>query len=252
MRTILITGASKGFGAALARAHAAPGTRLVLWARDRSGLEDTARACRAEGALTEVLAIDLAETEALADALDAVDRRSAIDLAFLNAGRGGFIERGQVAEAPDQTRAVGLTNFVATTVAATVLAERMAQRRRGRLVIIGSLAGLVPLPSAPTYAASKAGLAAFAEAIRLRLAPHGVGVSLVVPAFIDTAMSRAFTNPKPLMLSAAEAAAIVAKRVAQGHDTIILPRIYGALRPLLRIVPRWALNSVLRRLEIRH
>ena len=100
---------------------------------------------------------------------------------------------------------------------ANAIAAAMAGRGRGQIVLIGSIAESFPLPMAPTYAATKAGLRMFAEALGIRLAKHGVGVTLVSPGFIDTAMSRQVTEPKPFLMSADKAAAIIARGIARAR-----------------------------------
>jgi short-subunit dehydrogenase len=114
-------------------------------------------------------------------------------------------------------------------------------------VLIGSIAESYPLPMAPTYAATKAGLRLFAEALGVRLARHGVGVTLVSPGFIDTAMSRQVTEPKPFLMSADKAAAIIARGVDRRARFIVLPWQFTVIRALTGLLPRAVLRRVLSR-----
>jgi len=91
---------------------------------------------------------------------------------------------------------------------------RMAARQAGSLVLIGSAAAFHALPFAAAYASSKAGLARFAEALRIALQPHGVKVTLVSPGFVDTAAARQVPGPKPGMLPPA---VVAARIVAAGE-----------------------------------
>ena len=83
----------------------------------------------------------------------------------------------------------------------------MAARGHGQIVLIGSIAESFPLPMAPIYAASKAGLPCLPKPWAFALATHGVAVTLVSPGFIDTPMSRQVTEPKPFLMTADRAAA---------------------------------------------
>ena len=246
-RIILITGASGGIGSALARAYARPGVILLLWGRDATRLEAAAAACRARGAECHVERFDLRDLDALAARLAAADAATPIDIAIFNAGLGGTAPSGAVAETPEASRAVADVNFVAPVTGANAMATAMAKRGRGQIVLIGSIAESFPLPMAPTYAATKAGLRMFAEALGIRLAGHGVSVTLVSPGFIDTAMSRQVSEPKPFLMSADKAAAIIARGIERKARTIVLPWQFAVIRGVAGLLPRAILRGVLSR-----
>ena len=247
VRTILITGASGGLGAALARAHAMPGVTLLLWGRDETRLRETAAQCTAQGAAAHVLAFDIRDLAALTAHLADADRTSPIDLAIFNAGLGGTVPDGAMAENPQAAQATAEVNFVSPVVGASAIANAMAKRGRGHIVLIGSIAESFPLPMAPTYAATKAGLAMFAEALSIRMAKHHVTVTLVSPGFIDTPMSRQVPPPKPFLMSADHAAHIITAKIARRARRIVLPWQFIPLRALARLLPRAVLRLILSR-----
>lgn len=246
-RIILITGASGGIGSALARAYACAGVTLLLWGRDAARLEDTAAACRTKGARCLVESFDLRDADAQAARLAAADVATPIDIAIFNAGLGGTAPDGAAAETVAASRAVAEVNFVAPVTGANAIAEAMVRRGRGQIVLIGSIAESFPLPMAPTYAATKAGLRMFAEALGIRLARHGVHVTLVSPGFIDTAMSRQVTEPKPFLMSADRAAILIARGIDAHARTIVLPWQFKVIRALTGLLPRAVLRAVLAR-----
>jgi short-subunit dehydrogenase len=244
-KTILITGASSGIGAALAKVEARPGVMLLLWGRDESRLEAVAQECRARGAEACIQSLDLRDSTRFAVALAQADAATPLDLAIFNAGLGGTAPDYAAAEAPETARAIAEVNFVAPVVGANLVAEAMARRGGGQIVLIGSIAESYPLPMAPTYAATKAGLRMFAEALRIRLAKHRVKVTLVSPGFIDTPMSRKVTEPKPFLMDADRAARIISRKVAQGAVTIVVPWQFKIMRGLTELLPRSVLRWVL-------
>jgi short-subunit dehydrogenase len=246
-KTILITGASSGIGAALARAEARSGVTLLLWGRNAARLEQVAQECRARGAEARIEIFDLSDTAGLPARLAAADAAAPIDLAIFNAGLGGTAPDNAVTEGPGTARAVAEVNFVAPVVGAHLMAEAMARRGGGQIVLIGSISESYPLPMAPTYAATKAGLRMFAEALRLRLTKHHVRVSLVSPGFIDTPMSQQVTQPKPFLIGADAAARIISRRVARGDATIVVPWQFRILRAATELLPRSVLHWVLAR-----
>jgi short-subunit dehydrogenase len=245
VKTILITGASSGIGTALARVYAAPGNRLVLWGQNEVRLNATAEECRARGASLDTACFDLTEFRQLVEHLEAADARNPIDLAIFNAGLGGSVPPGCVTQDVHATERMAGVNFTAPAIGANLLAERMAKRGRGRIVLVGSVAASFPLPMAPLYAGTKAGLALFAEALGLRLARYGVGVTLVSPGFVDTPMSQGLKEPRPFLISAEAAAAIIARRIDRGARHIIVPWQFAVIRIAVKLVPRRVVRALL-------
>jgi len=246
-KTILITGASSGIGAALARAEARAGVTLLLWGRNAARLEEVAQACRAHGAEAKIELFDLSDSAGFAPRLAAADAATPIDLAIFNAGLGGTAPDDAVTEGPEIARAIAEVNFVAPVVGAHLIAAAMARRGGGQIVLIGSISESYPLPMAPTYAATKAGLKMFAEALRLRLAKHRVVVTLVSPGFIDTPMSQQVTQPKPFLIGADAAARIISRRIARGDAAIVVPWQFRVIRAATNLLPRFVLRWALAR-----
>lgn len=246
-RTILITGASGGIGASLAQVFAAPGVTLLLWGRDVTRLQAVAAACEARGAACKVEAFDLRDMAELTARLHEADAVTSIDLAIFNAGIGGMPPADVAAEAPEAARMTAEVNFVSPIVGANVAADRMATRRSGQIVLVGSVAGDYPLPQAPTYSATKAGLAMFAEALSMRLQKFGIVVTLVTPGFIDTPMSRSVPPPKPFLMDADVAARIILRGIVARKRRITVPWQYGVIGAVVRLLPRPLLRAILSR-----
>src|SRR5215212_1221997 len=99
-KTVLITGASSGIGAALARSYARDNVAFLLWGRDQARLDEVAGQCRALGATATTQIFDLRDAAGFAVKLVAADTATPIDLAIFNAGLGGSAPNGPPAEAP--------------------------------------------------------------------------------------------------------------------------------------------------------
>ena len=236
---VLITGASGNLGGELARQLARPGVRLSLWGRDWPRLEAAAQTCRALGAQVTVRAIDLADIAAAQSAFGSEDAAAPFGLVLLVAGQGATLRAGEIIEDPEQVARQCHLNFTATAALAAVVADRMCARGGGRIGLVGSAAANHSLPFALSYAASKAGLARFADALRLAARPHGVAVTLVSPGFIAAdSQAAAQRPPRPFEIPVERAARAIIAAVEAGAAERIVPRWFGVLKLFDRALPR--------------
>ncbi len=221
IKTIVITGASSGLGAALARAYARPGAQLHLLGRNEERLREIANLCMENEASVRTYAVDVAQCEAMAACLHAIDRESPVDLVIANAGISAGTGGGT--EDDDQVRSIFATNVDGVLNTIQPLIEPMTARKRGQIAIISSLAGIRALPSCPAYSASKAAVRYYGEALRGVLGKHGVRVNVVCPGYIDTPMTRVNDFPMPLMMSADKAASIIMRGLKKNRSRIAFP-----------------------------
>jgi len=245
-RRILITGASSGLGAALARHYARPGVSLLLIARNGGRLQAVAEECRARGALVTTELIDLRDSLAVSSLVAEVDAGAPIDTVIANAGVEASLGRIGEAETLQEVLAQIRTNLEGAVATVLPLIDSMRARGSGRIVLVSSLAGRMPLPDQPTYSATKAGLIAFGEALRPVLAARGVRLTVACPGFIATGVTRTYGGWRPLQWSAERAAAAIAAAADGGARSIAFPWPLVALVGLGRCVPAVLREAVLR------
>src|SRR3954452_6682655 len=164
MPVILITGASSGIGAALARHYAATGTTLVLNARDPARLEAVGQACRAQGAQVEIARLDVRDRDRVRGFVQEADARHPLDLVIVNAAINGGHPTGDVETEETAFETVDINLNGALNVALPALTAMLA-RGRGQIALISSLAAFAPLPDAPAYSGAKAAILAHGLAL---------------------------------------------------------------------------------------
>lgn len=221
--TVLITGASGGIGGALAEAYSAPGMTLVLHGRDEARLAGVAARCAARGAEVRTQVLDVRDRPALQAWIGETAAALPIDLAFVNAGVNTRVDPALGAEHWAEVEKLIEVNVLAAFATTDALLPSMLARRRGQIALISSLAGYYGLPIAPSYSASKAALKAYGEAMRGLHAGAGVGVTVVMPGFVDTPMEREFPGPKLFVWSAERAARVIQHRLAFNPARISFP-----------------------------
>ena len=238
-RSIVITGASSGIGAALALRLAGSGTHIALVGRDIGRLTTVADACRRQGAVCQTGAIDIGDSAAMSAFLQQIDRQEPIDLLIANAGILDGRRADQVVEEAAATRRVIETNLLATLDTVHHVLPGMRQRRNGTIVLVASLASLVPLPDAPAYSASKAGLLSYGIALRDSVAAEGVRVVVACPGFVATAMGQKHLGPRPGEITAEQAADIILRGIRANRAIIGFPLVPFWLSRLSLLAPEW-------------
>jgi short-subunit dehydrogenase len=235
----LVTGASTGIGLAVCRALVARGARVAMVARTRATLE-AAAAELGGGDLAVAFPLDVADLAALERLPgQVVARMGRLDVLVNNAGAH---LRGPVAS----RSTADLARMVEVNLTAPIVLTRAALPllpRGGAVVSVASLAGLVPVPGAATYSATKAGLRAFSRALADELRAGGIAVCTVSPGPVDTDFFLAelesvtdltFSQP---MSSPERVAAAVLECVRGGRQEIALPGVSARLATLGYLSP---------------
>lgn len=255
--SILITGASSGIGAALAREYAGPGITLHLGGRDRERLDAVAADARVRGADVRVHICDVTDRQGMAGWIAAAFTPDPVDLVIANAGVSGGSGGGEprIPTPPVETagQAVELLHANVDGVVNTIFpaieamaADREAERSpaapglRGQIAIVSSLAGFRGLPGAPVYCASKAALRSLGEGLRPRLIGRRIGVSVICPGFVKSPMTDPNPFPMPLLMSSEKAARIIRRGLARNRARIAFPRrLYALVWLISALPPAW-------------
>ena len=181
-RVVLVTGGNRGIGLSIASAFVAAGDRVAITARSGELPEELT------GSGVLVVRADVTDTASIDAAFDIIEASlGPIEIVVANAGitRDGLIMR----MSDDDIDAVIDTNLVGELRVARRAAKGMVRLRRGRLIFVSSVVGLMGSPGQANYAASKAGLVGLARSLARELGSRGITANVVAPGFVDTAMT---------------------------------------------------------------
>lgn len=247
-KRVFVTGGASGLGRALAARYARAGWRVCVGDVQEGKGREVAAGLRAAGATAECLRCDVTRDGDVEAAADWLDRAwGGVDLVFNNAGVavGGPVEAVPV----DDWRWIVEVNLLGVVRGCRTFAGRFKAQGGGHLVNVASLAGLVHPPLMAPYNATKAAVVALSETLYAELAPHGVAVSVVCPAFFRTNLIDTARVIPPATRATAErlvagarrgadeVAEVVYRGVARRRFRILTEAEGRAIWPLKRLLP---------------
>jgi short-subunit dehydrogenase len=240
----LVTGASSGIGAALARRLAGRGVEIWLAARRAALLDAQVAAINVVGAeaggRAHALTLDVGDADATFARLGALDEEvGGIDLVIANAGTGGEGLRAPAEASWASTREMIGVNLLGAIATLAPFIPRMVARGRGHLVGISSIAALIVNPSGAVYSATKAALSTYLESIDIDLRARGVAVTCVEPGFIATDAARKANGERmPLLLSVERGVEIIDNAIQRRARLCRFPWLTGAVARTMTALPR--------------
>lgn len=242
----LITGASSGIGAALAKRLARHGDHVILVARRLRLLQEVAAEIERAGGTSEIAVCDVTVAEAARTCIDETLRKHGrIDRLVLNAGGGGRSLPEHLTS--DQIRAAlelnlfGVVNFIEAALPA------LLRQGDGQIVAIGSIAGYRGLPRAASYGAAKAALMNYIESLRIDLAPRGISVTLAAPGFVMTKNTKK-QRAKPMAMQLERAVDVLARSILAKRGYVAFPTTLAWIAHAMRLLPAGLYDRLIRRL----
>jgi len=234
MKRAIITGASSGIGAEMAREFARRDYEVVMLARRADLLDQLAK----ELPHATAIACDVTDSAAVHDA---VARSGPFDVAIANAGVGVTAWAAKsVADAEQMMR----VNYFGMLHLFDAVMPSMMERRSGQFAGVASIAGLRGLPTSAGYSASKAAIQVFLEAARVELKSFNIRVTTVNPGFIVTAMTEKNKFKMPFLMKADRAARIIVDGIERGARVVEFPFPMSVAMRFARVVPAWMFDRV--------
>ena len=224
MKTILITGATSGIGKALAIHAAKEGYRVIACGRNKDALDELSG-----NSNIDACQFDVTDLEDARRALSAVK----FDIAVLNAGTCEYVDIDNFE--PDMFRRVFEPNFFGVVNCVDALLPKLQQG--DKLVIVDSMARLLPFTKSQAYGASKAALHYFTKSLEVDLHHKGIKVQAVSPGFVETPLTDKNDFEMPMKISAEEAAQSMLAGIENDKQTVFFPRIFGFILRFMHILP---------------
>ena len=250
-RIVFLTGASSGIGEGLALALAKQGAVLGLVARREEMLRELASKCEAAGGTARVFACDVTDADAVQAAANKLrDEFGRIDILIANAGIGGNNSETRELR-PDAVKKVIDINLLGAANAVYVVLPQMLERGSGHLVAISSLAGIRGLPKSAAYSASKAGMTAFFESVRLDVAHKGVDVTIIQPGFIKTPLTSGRAHKMPFLMELDDAIPYFIRAIEKKKKFAAFPWQIATLVRAARVFPAWLYDRIAGRARYR-
>lgn len=243
---VLITGASSGLGAALARVYAGDGIVLFLGGRNADRLKAVADDCRQLGAVAVYTKIiDVRDAGAVSLWIKESHEIDALEVVIANAGVSRLsdsLSSSDIEHAYDIfcVNVLGVVNTIGSAL------EFMKALGRGHLVVISSMISFMGSPYAPAYSASKVAVRMYAECLSGHLCGTGVHVTAVCPGFIDTPMTVGHKFAMPFIMSADDAAVLIKRKLCLKNKPVVFafPKIMYLLIKLTSLLPVSLLNKL--------
>jgi NAD(P)-dependent dehydrogenase (short-subunit alcohol dehydrogenase family) len=224
VKTILITGATSGIGKALAIHAAKEGYRVIACGRNKDALDELS-----SNSNIDACQFDVTDLEDARRALSAVK----FDIAVLNAGTCEYVDIDNFE--PDMFRRVFEPNFFGVVNCVDALLPKLQQG--DKLVIVDSMARLLPFTKSQAYGASKAALHYFTKSLEVDLHHKGIKVQAVSPGFVETPLTDKNDFEMPMKISAEEAAQAMLAGIENDKQTVFFPRIFGFILRFMHILP---------------
>ncbi len=221
-KVVLITGASSGIGRGIATQVARRGAKLGLVARRAAALEGLVGEIKSSGAQALALPADVQDYDSLTTAVTRLrEEVGPVDLLIANAGIGATTDPADLK--PAEVANVINVNVLGAVNSVAAVVPGMVERGSGHLVVISSLAAYRGLPKSAAYCASKAGVSAFFESLRLDLEPRGIDVTIIHPGFIKTALTEGRQARMPYLMELDDAVLKIVQAIEKRRKSYAFP-----------------------------
>ncbi|MDF1878808.1 SDR family NAD(P)-dependent oxidoreductase [Sulfurimonas sp. SAG-AH-194-C20] len=232
---ILITGASSGLGAELARQYASPQNELILLARREDKLYSLRKELFEICKSVEVIVADVTDFQTLQEKIQTI---TSLDMVILNAGISlGHSGNSEYIPTIEEFENLYRVNVLSSHAILEILLPLFKAQKSGKIVFISSLASLFSMPSSKIYSSSKRALNAYAEGIRYKYNRYGIKVINILPGFIKSELTDKNEFNMPFLLETNIGVSKIIKAIQKNKRTYIFPLRFYLIIRLLNLLP---------------
>lgn len=244
-KLVFITGASSGIGQALALTYFEAGYKLALVARRTSEIESWASRHKIGLDSYEIYSADVGNIDSIVEAGKAcIVAQGLPDVVIANAGISVGVDTA-IREDLDQLAQTFATNNIGVAATFHPFIQGMLQRKSGKLVGIGSVAGIRGMPGHGAYCGSKAAVINYCESLRGELRGSGVQVVTICPGYVKTPMTEKNSYPMPFLMEVDDFAKKSFAKIKTGSSYSVIPWQMGVVAKLLRLLPNALFDKAL-------
>jgi short-subunit dehydrogenase len=236
---ILITGASSGLGAELARQYATPNNSLVLLARREERLQKLKSELIPHAKSIEIVVADVTQFDELQKKIELIGH---VDMVILNAG----ISVGHSLEITPfkDFKNIFDVNLLANHAILEILLPKFKKQKKAKIVFISSLASLISMPTSKAYSSSKRALNAYAEAIRYKYKNNGIKVINILPGFIKSELTDKNSFHMPFLLSTKEGVKRIKNAIEKEKRIYAFPLRFYLIISILNLLPHFLREKI--------
>ncbi|MDR1693793.1 MAG: SDR family NAD(P)-dependent oxidoreductase [Lactobacillaceae bacterium] len=239
-KNILITGASSGIGKGLAVFYAKNGAEnLFISGRNAKRLNEVEKECKKHCKNVFAVKLDVTDRDAMRNWINESNSKAALDLVYANAGVGTTDDGIEAAYDTFNININGVLNTVLPVIEIYKKSERKSINDIKSIAVLSSIAGYHGLATCPDYSATKACVKAWGEALRIKLKPEGINVSVICPGFVKSNITDQNTCSMPGIKEIDEAAEIIADGLNKHKAVISFPWYLRLATWFLSILPNF-------------
>ena len=244
---ILITGASSGLGAELARQYASPQNELILLARREEKLYELRKELYLKCKSVDIIVADVTDFKNLQEKIKPIN---SLDMVILNAGISlGHNSNPKDMPSIDEFKNLFDVNVLSNHAILEILMPKFVAQKSGKIVFISSLASLFSMPSSKVYSSSKRALNAYAEGIRYKYNSDGIKVITILPGFIKSELTDKNDFNMPFLLETEDGVSKIIKAVEKNKRVYAFPLRFYLIIRFLNILPSFLREKIVNLLK---
>jgi len=244
---ILITGASSGLGAEIARQYAKKENQLILLARREERLYELRKELYEKCQSIDIIVVDVTDFSVLQEKLREID---SLDMVILNAGVSlGHTMQEDYIPTIAEFQKLFEVNILSVHAVLEILLPLFKKQKSGKIVFISSLASLFSMPSSKVYSSSKRALNAYAEGIRYKYNKYGIKVINILPGFIKSELTDKNEFDMPLILETSQGVSKIIRAIEKNRRQYIFPLRFYLIIKLLNLLPSFLREKIVNSLR---